>query len=128
MVGTQAHVNRRSFLKTLGMGSAALLWGCQPGHRADMSDRPRFAAPGEDRPNFLFLFTDDQAFRAVNALGNPEVKTPNMDRLTRRGVTFTHCFNQGSFSGAVCIASRAMLNTGRYLWQCGGGQCRQSKG
>jgi arylsulfatase A-like enzyme len=128
MAQTYASLNRRSFLKTMGAGSAALLWGCQPGIKAGASGRRRFAAPGKDRPNFLFLFTDDQTFRAVNALGNAEVKTPNMDRLIRRGVTFTHCFNQGSFSGAVCVASRAMLNTGRYLWQCGGGQCRVSRG
>lgn len=46
-----------------------------------------------------------------------------MDRLVRRGTTFTHCFNQGSWTGAVCVASRAMLNTGRYLWTCGGNTC-----
>lgn len=69
-----------------------------------------------DRPNFLFLFTDDQTFRSINALNNPEVHTPNLDRLARRGVVFTHCFNQGSWSGAVCICSRAMLNTGQYVY------------
>jgi choline-sulfatase len=110
------------------MGSAALMLGGLSSVNASLSGRHRFAAPGKEKPNFLFLFTDDQTFRAVNALDNPDVKTPNMDRLVARGVTFTHCFNQGSFSGAVCIASRAMLNTGRYLWQCGGGQCRESKG
>ena len=33
-----------------------------------------------------------------------------------RGLTFTHAYNQGSWSGAVCVASRTMLNTGRFLW------------
>jgi arylsulfatase A-like enzyme len=56
-------------------------------------------------------------------LNNPEIKTPNMDRLVRQGTTFTHCFNQGAWHGAVCVASRAMLNTGRYLWTCGGDDC-----
>lgn len=67
-------------------------------------------------PNILFLLTDDQAFDAVNALGWSEVETPHMDKLVRRGVTFTHAYNQGSWTGAVCVASRTMLFTGQTLW------------
>ena len=78
----------------------------------------RFAATGQERPNFLFLFSDDQTFRTLGALGELEVKTPHLDRLAKRGMTFTHCFNQGGWSGAVCIPSRMMLNTGRTVWQC----------
>lgn len=80
----------------------------------------RFAAPGRDRPNFLFLLSDDQTFRALGALGELEVQTPNLDRLARRGILFTHCFNQGGWSGALCVPSRMMLNTGRTVWQCRG--------
>lgn len=68
------------------------------------------------RPNVLFLITDDQTFRSIGCLNNPAVMTPNIDRLVRGGVTFTHAFNQGSWTGAVCIASRAMLNTGRFIY------------
>jgi choline-sulfatase len=78
----------------------------------------RFAAPGETRPNFLFLFSDDQTYRTLGLLRELEVKTPNLDRLARRGMLFTHCFNQGGYSGAVCIPSRTMLNTGRHVWEC----------
>lgn len=86
---------------------------------------PRFAAPGRDRPNFLVLFADDMTFRALGALGQSGVKTPHLDRLARRGTMFTHAFIQGGTSGAVCVASRAMLLTGRYLWTSGGpnGDC-----
>jgi arylsulfatase A-like enzyme len=76
--------------------------------------------PGHDRPNFLFLFSDDQTYRALGLLTELEVKTPNLDRLAKRGTLFPHCFNQGGWSGAVCIPSRAMLNTGRTVWQCRG--------
>ena len=69
-----------------------------------------------EKPNFLFLFADDQTFDAVNALGNRQIKTPNLDQLVRDGFTFTHAFNQGSWSGAVCIVSRAMLACGRYIY------------
>lgn len=64
------------------------------------------------RPNFLFLIADDLTFRAVHALGNNEVQTPAIDRLIQQGCTFTHCFHQGSWSPAVCVPSRTMLNSG----------------
>ena len=72
---------------------------------------------GNSRPNILFLFADDQAFHTIHALGNDEIRTPHLDRLTERGVTFTHAYNMGGWNGAICIASRTMLNSGRYLWQ-----------
>lgn len=69
-----------------------------------------------ETPNVLFVFADDQAFHTIAALGNDEIQTPHLDRLVRRGLTFTHAYNQGAWGGAVCVASRTMLVTGRYLW------------
>ena len=69
------------------------------------------------KPNILFIFADDQTHLGVNALGNPEVITPNLDNLVKSGVTFTHTYNMGAWHGAVCVASRAMLNTGRFVWR-----------
>lgn len=69
------------------------------------------------KPNILFIFADDQTYLGVNALGNPELITPNLDKLSHAGVTFTHTYNMGGWNGAVCVASRAMLNTGRFLWK-----------
>lgn len=71
----------------------------------------------EQPPNILFVFADDQCFSTIAALGNHEIETPNLDRLARRGTTFSHCYNMGSWSGAVCVASRTMLNTGRSVWR-----------
>ena len=73
-------------------------------------------ANADERPNILFVFADDQCFDTINALGNNEVETPHLDRLARRGTTFTHAYNMGSWSGAVCVASRTMLNSGRFVW------------
>ncbi len=70
------------------------------------------AAPTAGRPNFLFMIADDLTYKGIRAMGNPEVETPNLDGLMRRGCTFTHAFHQGSWTGAVCIASRSMLNSG----------------
>jgi len=75
------------------------------------------AAERAGRPNILFLFSDDQRFDTIGALGNPDVKTPNLDELVRRGCTFTHTFVQGSTVPAVCQPSRAMLMSGRSLFR-----------
>ncbi len=72
--------------------------------------------PADQRPNLLFIFADDQCYQTVHSLGCDEIQTPNLDRLVRSGLVFTHSYNQGSWTGAVCIASRTMLNTGRSLW------------
>lgn len=69
-----------------------------------------------EQPNILFIFADDQCFDTVRSLGNSEIKTPTLDSLVQRGTTFTHAYNQGGWHGAVCVASRTMLVTGRNLW------------
>lgn len=91
--------SRRQFLATASAGALSTI-----------SARQR-------RPNFVILFTDDQRFNTIRALGNREVHTPNMDRLVARGVTFTHTFTQGGLVGAICMPSRAQLMTGRSVFQ-----------
>ena len=74
----------------------------------------------DQKPNVLFLFTDDQRFDTINALGNDDVKTPNMDRLVEEGVSFTHSHIMGGSHAAVCMPSRAMMLTGRNLFGIAG--------
>lgn len=83
---------------TVGLGVALLLWLWLAGAAASevAAGMPRFAAPGQTRPNFLLLLSDDQTYRALGLLGELPVQTPNLDRLAKRGLTFTHCFNQGA--------------------------------
>ena len=71
----------------------------------------------QERPNILFLFADDLTYEAISAFGHTDIETPNLDQLAARGVTFTHAYNMGSWSGAVCVASRNMLLTGRSVWR-----------
>ena len=73
-------------------------------------------ATAVDKPNILLIFADDQAFDTIHAHGNSEIQTPNLDRLSARATTFTHAYNMGSWSGAVCVASRMMMISGKYLW------------
>ena len=68
-------------------------------------------------PNILLLFTDDQTYQTIHALGNEVIRTPNIDRLVAAGTTFTHAYNMGGWNGAICVASRAMMNSGRYIWR-----------
>jgi len=68
-------------------------------------------------PNIVFIFADDQRADTIAALGNPVIKTPNLDRLVKRGVAFTRAYMQGGNQGATCVPSRAMLLSGRSLAQ-----------
>jgi arylsulfatase A-like enzyme len=68
------------------------------------------------RPNVLILFADDQRADTIAALGNSQIRTPNLDRLVSQGTSFTRAYCMGSLQGAVCVPSRAMLLTGRTLF------------
>ena len=70
------------------------------------------------KPNILFIFANDHCYDAIRALGiNSEIITPNLDRLVESGVSFNNTYNMGAWQPAVCVASRAMLITGRYGWE-----------
>lgn len=71
------------------------------------------AIPAVAAPNVLFVYTDDQAFDTIRALGNKDIETPTLDALVGRGFTLTNAYCQGGQSAAVCVPSRVMLLTGR---------------
>lgn len=76
------------------------------------------AEPGK-KPNVLFLFADDMRADSIGALGNPNVKTPNLDTLVRRGFAFRNAYCLGGNSPAVCTPSRNMLLSGNayFRWK-----------
>src|SRR5687767_8010831 len=75
-------------------------------------------AAERSRPNVLLLFADDQRADTIAALGNPVIKTPNLDRLVKRGLSFDRAYMQGGMQAATCVPSRAMLLSGRNLFRC----------
>jgi choline-sulfatase len=77
---------------------------------------PDSAQASSDKPNILFIFADDQMWSSLGCLEGSQVKTPNLDRLRSQGALFSHAYNMGSFTPAVCVASRTMLNTGTFVW------------
>src|SRR2546426_1164922 len=63
-----------------------------------------------ERPNIVFICTDDQAPWVTGYAGHPEAKTPNLDRLFREGAYLANAFTVTP----VCSPSRAATMTGRY--------------
>src|SRR6185369_17251347 len=63
-----------------------------------------------DRPNILFIMTDDHAAHAIGAYGSRVNNTPNIDRLAREGALLTSVFATNS----ICTPSRAAILTGQY--------------
>ena len=60
------------------------------------------------RPNILFVMTDQQRFDTIAALGNEIIYTPNLDRLVRRGIAWTNAYS----SCPVCVPARYNIRTG----------------
>ncbi len=65
-------------------------------------------AVADDRPNIIFLMTDDQNVRSLGCYGAPGVKTPNIDALAADGVAFDRHYD----TTAICMACRATVMTG----------------
>ena len=69
------------------------------------------ADPAAQRPNILFIYTDDHSYRTISCYPESDdwVRTPNIDQLAKRGVRFTH-----AYIGTWCMPSRAALLTGHH--------------
>src|SRR3954447_10211605 len=69
-------------------------------------------AAAADRPNIILIFSDDHAYQAISAYGDPRklIDTPNIDRLAKEGVRFNRCLVPNS----ICGPSRACVLTGKY--------------
>lgn len=82
----------------------------------------KITATAQKRPNVLFLLADDQRYGTIHALGNDEIQTPNLDRLVNRGTSFLNAHIPGGTTSAVCMPSRAMINSSQTLFhleECG---------
>ena len=65
------------------------------------------------RPNILLIYTDQQRFDTIRALGNGHIQTPNLDRLVGEGVAFT----QATTPSPVCLVNRWRLHSGHPKYQ-----------
>ena len=63
----------------------------------------------QEKPNILFILTDDQGAWAMRCAGNTDIHTPNLDRIASQGYRFENFF----CASPVCSPARASLLTGR---------------
>ena len=84
-----------------GAGSAGLLDGKPSARKAD-------------RPNIIFILTDDLAMGDVGCYGQKLIKTPHMDRMAAEGMRFTQAYTGTS----VCAPARSSLMTGLHMGHC----------
>jgi arylsulfatase A-like enzyme len=63
-----------------------------------------------ERPNFVFIFTDDHCQQALSAYDPSRTSTPNLDRIAREGMRFERCY----VTNGICGPSRAVIQTGKY--------------
>lgn len=91
--------SRRSFLKQLSVGSAALA----------LPLLSRCSAKSNSKPNVLIVFCDDLGYGDLGSFGHPTIRTPNLDHMAMNGQKWTSFYAAAS----VCTPSRAGLMTGR---------------
>ena len=91
-------MRRRRFLKIVGAGALSLAGDVVAGETTKKNVLP----------NIVLIMTDNHAPWTLGCYGNPEIRTPNIDRLAREGMLFTHSFS----SNAVCSPTRATFLTG----------------
>ena len=63
-----------------------------------------------DRPNIIFIMSDDHAYQAISAYDNKLIETPNIDRIAKMGMLFTNA----SVTNSICAPSRATILTGKH--------------
>lgn len=66
--------------------------------------------PLPERPNIIFIMSDDHAYQAISAYDSSLITTPNIDRIAREGILFTNA----SVTNSICAPSRAVILTGKH--------------
>ncbi len=64
----------------------------------------------KERPNIVFIMSDDHAYQAISAYNNTLIETPNIDRIANEGIKF----NNACVSNSICAPSRATILTGKH--------------
>jgi len=104
------HVNRRDFLKMVGLSAASVvLPGCA------MSSGQSLPEISGSRPNIVIVLCDDLGFGDLSCYGHPHIKTPNLNKLAAEGMKLTDCYA----AAPVCSPARAGMLTGRTPYRCG---------
>ena len=99
-------MNRRGFLKAIGLGAAAMAVPVGLGQ-----DRQASAARKKrGKPNFVFFLIDDMGWKDLGCYGSNFYETPNIDKLASQGMRFTDAYA----ACPVCSPTRASIVAGKY--------------
>ena len=113
------YLRRREFLQTAGLGAASALLGCNTAETKTYDSTealPDSHSPSNsNKPNILFIMTDQHRADLMTCAGRDLVPTPNIDLIASRGVRFTNAY----CPYPVCVASRMSLLTGLYAHSTG---------
>jgi arylsulfatase len=98
-IGVGDSIDRRDFVRVMGLGAAALALGSAEGCGPASPKAP---------PNLVFILADDLGYGEVGVYGQEKIRTPSIDRIGNEGMRFTQ-----HYSGSpVCAPSRCVLLTG----------------
>jgi len=101
-------LNRRRFLKVSAAPGIAM--ALEPMINALGAQQSGSDGTMGNRPNILWICTDQQRYDTIHAMGNKHIRTPNLDRLVETGTAFAHAYCQSP----ICTPSRASFLTGMY--------------
>ena len=96
-------MNRRDFIKTIGLGAVALVSGCASGNSLTANKTNK-------KLNFVFFLIDDLGWTDVGCYGSSFYETPNIDKLASEGMRF----NEAYAACPVCSPTRGSILTGKY--------------
>lgn len=102
-------MNRRAFLKTLGLGASGLAFS------GPLTTCRRSRMPAGKTPNLIYVFADQLRAQSVGYMGDAKARTPHLDALAASGVNFTSAVS----NTPVCAAHRASLFTGKHASSTG---------
>lgn len=91
-------MNKTGILSMLGLCSVGLLSSIKA------------QTPKQERPNIIFIMSDDHAYQAISAYGGGLNKTPNIDRIAKEGAIFT----RACVTNSISAPSRAVMLTGKH--------------
>ena len=105
-------MERREFLKTVGLGSMSLALLGPAGRGVQASRRARRSGR---KPNILVIMSDEHNAGVTGCYGNRIVQTPNLDDLARSGTVFENCY----CNSPLCVPSRLSFTSGKYISRVG---------
>ncbi|UCE47767.1 MAG: sulfatase-like hydrolase/transferase [Phycisphaerales bacterium] len=115
-------MNRRDFLKTLGLNAFGLTCSCCLAQRPQIrSEKSSTTAPSTSsqrsstKPNFVLIVADDLGYGDIGCYGHENNKTPHLDAMAAEGMKFIDFHS----NGPMCSPTRAALLTGQYQHRFG---------